>query len=763
MNHKGALALSQIFILIIGIVAISYAVGSEVGVVRGKLEDENTKKDTPKEVEDKSEDTNPDKLLTFPINLDKITTITLPANLFRFPTMKNPLEGLPTHIKDSTDGKDDSKKEKTITDNKDKTPKDDEEEPETKEILGFLKVKKGGFADAIITGGIYAGIAYAAIKFIGPMLGMEQELVDAASFSVSIGLFAGQATNVLATEWKTKELEKKGDPLTKKKGAAYGAGVGAAAGAGVGILLFIFSYQKKSQEVITFTCYPWDAATGGNNCELCNKQGNLPCSEYQCRSLGQACQLLNPGTKEEKCAWVNKNDVKFPTIEPWKDALLKNYKYKPDGATSPPDKGVIIWNENSTSGCVKAFTPLSFGVSLDEPAKCKMDVIRKKSFDEMLFYFSGSSSLYNHSYTMSLPGSSAFKSENITLEGEGDYTIYVKCQDANGNVNTADFVFKFCVEKGPDTTPPLIVTTTPLNNYPIAYNQTSLNTAVYVNEPAECKWSHLDQDYKSMEGNMTCSSDLFEVNAQMLYTCATTLTGLKDRQENKFYFRCNDQPNLKGTSKESDRNANRESYKFSLMGTQPLVIDWIKPENGSIISDATDSVKVTLEAKTSAGYKEGESVCYYSDTGTAADYVPFFKTNSYQHSQELWLPKGSYKYFIKCIDLGGNSDIKSVNFAVESDSSSPIVVRAYHEETYLRLATNEPARCVYDTKYKDYPCDYSFDDGTPIKVIDDVNHYTDWDTASNLYITCQDKYGNQPVPNKCSIIIRPSDFPSEVY
>lgn len=609
----------------------------------------------------------------------------------------------------------------------------------TKGVLGGLfNVKKGGFMDAIMTGSTWGAIIGAAIYFIGPMLGLEQELVDAASMAVGVGVGVGQAVSTL---------------LTEQMGSQAAGMVGMGVGAAVGIALFIMNYVKQKQEIITFTCYPWQAPTGGESCEECNKQGILPCSEYQCRSLGQACQLLNKGTDQEKCAWVNKNDVKFPVIEAWNDALLKNYEYRPDNAVSPPDRGVKVYNTESSTGCVPAFTPLSFGVSLDEPAKCKIDGIRKQEFEEMDFFFSGSLSLYNHSYVLSLPGPTALKEENITIGTNGEFRLYVRCQDANGNANTADFEISFCVEKGPDTTPPLIVSTNPLNGKPIAYNQSVVGTTVYVNEPAKCKWSHLDEEYDNMEGNMSCSSSIFEMNAQMLYTCETDLTGLKDKQENKFYMRC----------KDNAGNINKESYEFTLIGTQPLVINSIKPENGTLVKDSSDSVKVTLEVETTAGYKEGEAHCYYSSTGATEDYVMFYNTNSHLHSQDLWLVGGHYEYAIKCIDLGGNSDIEIINFNVESDSASPMIVRAYHEETYLKIVTNEPARCVYDTKYENYPCDYPFDDGTPLTAVDDVNHYTTWDTASTLYIVCQDEYGNQPAPNECSIIVRPSsEFASTV-
>jgi hypothetical protein len=360
---------------------------------------------------------------------------------------------------------------------------------------------------------------------------------------------------------------------------------------------------------------------------------------------------------------------------------------------------------------------------------------------------------YNHTQIMSLPGPDNLESENLTIQNDGSYELYVRCQDANGNHNTANFVFKFCVEKGPDTTPPLIVATNLLNGMPIAYNTSFIDLEVYVNEPANCRWSRTDQSYNKMEESMTCSSSIFEMNAQMLYKCSTKLTSLKNNEENKFYFRCEDKP-----LDSQDRNVNSESYEFSLIGTQPLVISDIEPNE--TIKDSTDVVKVVLEAETSAGYKEGEATCYYSETGKDNDYVMFFYENAnnlnYKHSQDLYLEEGDYEYFIKCIDLGGNSDVESTQFRVESDSSAPIIVRAYHEESYLKLITNEEAECVYGTD----TCNYLFDDGIKMTSVEnknkeDVEHYTDWSTKKNFYVKCKDEYGNQPLPNDCSIIVRP--------
>lgn len=606
----------------------------------------------------------------------------------------------------------------------------------------------GNLGQGLVQSLAWAGLAYMAGQMLGPMFGLDEDQTDVLSESLAIGAFLGRATYNLANQGVS------GFNWMNPTTGGWIVGLLAAA------LYFYFNYEEVDNYAIEVTCAPWEAPIGGDYCEACNNQGDLPCSAYQCRSLGQSCELVNQGTDEEKCVWINEGDVNPPAIEPWLDALLEGYEYTPNNAISPPDRGVFIVNSNSEDGCVDAYTPLTFGVEIvgggvnnqPEPAKCKIDYIRKDSFDEMDYWFGDSQlSLYEHTEALSLPGLSAYESENIEITNDGEYTLYVRCQDSNGNSNTADFVFQFCIDKGPDTTAPAIITTSVINGMPIQYNQTSLDLIVYVNEPAECKWSRLDEDYKEMETSMTCSKSVTELNAQMLYECKTTLTGLENDKDNVFYFRCKDQPT--GTA-EADRNTNTESQPkegFVIKGTTPLVLSGVGP-NGTV-RDNTDSVKVTLTASTNAGAEEGKSLCYYKNSSAPEkDYVMFFSTASYTHSQDIYLSEGSYSYSIKCVDLGGNSDTKTTSFYVEADSEAPTVTRAYREENNLKLITDEKAECVYDVRN----CNYLFSDGISFTTIEGTEHYLEWDSSKNLYVKCRDEYGNEPYPaDSCSIIVQP--------
>lgn len=308
-------------------------------------------------------------------------------------------------------------------------------------------------------------------------------------------------------------------------------------------------------------------------------------------------------------------------------------------------------------------------------------------------------------------------------------------------------MFKYCVDQGPDVTAPEIAGTSIISGSPIAYNQTSIsNVGLYVNEPVDgCRWSFSDQKYDDMPVSMDCSKAhlISDMNNQMLYSCTTTLVGLKSMTDNSFYFKCRDKSN----------NTDQNSYKLDLIGTQPLVLDSITP-NGTTIKDSTNVIKVTLNAETSAGYNNGISSCYFSDRDVASSYVLFSNTESYQHSQNLFLEAGNYNYYVKCCDLGNNCDTKSTSFTVETDNQAPQVVRIYHDSNYLRFITDENATCVYDT----VSCNYNFDDGIKITSMQGgygTEQYTDWDTNKEYFIKCKDAFGNQPVSEQCSIIAKP--------
>ena len=163
------------------------------------------------------------------------------------------------------------------------------------------------FTDALKSNYAIAGYVATAIYLLGKVIKSKQ--VSAIGEGLGYGIAVPTAVALLGKDFLARHLIWKISVGT----ASWIIGVAVA-------VYFLWKWREHKQDLFIFSCYPWSAPTGGANCEKCNQQGDLPCSEYQCRSLGQACKLLNPGTKEEKCAWVNRNDVEYPIIKPWQDA-----------------------------------------------------------------------------------------------------------------------------------------------------------------------------------------------------------------------------------------------------------------------------------------------------------------------------------------------------------------------------------------------------------------------------------------------------------
>jgi len=585
--------------------------------------------------------------------------------------------------------------------------------------------------ESVFISATYALMAYAAVKYIAIALKLEPNNAEVLGRGIGFGVFIGTFIAKIA-------------PAASSWGP-----YGWAAAAVIAIAYILTKWKNEKQTVVVFTCGLWQPQPGGDDCDRCNNQ-KVPCSEYQCASLGLSCKIINRGTPEQKCKWINRDDVRPPVITPLLNALKTGYYYEPNNAVSPPKTGAFIKYNSTANKCIPPYTPFSFGVNISQEAKCMTDVNLTKSsnFSSMDIELTGGRYLKEHIITISWPNPKDLEAENLIPIGKSgkDQKLYIRCLGANNVESNVAFEFSYCIDDSPDLNPPEIIETSIINGSPVRFGAGNIsNFILSINKPGQCKWSTLDRNYEDIENSMLCLGNV--ANYRMFYECKTNLTGIKDRgAENNFYFRCN------GTY---NNRTSRESYKLTLIGTEPLVIGEAGPDNETI-KDSTEYVKITLTARTSAGAKNGNARCSFSRTGNDGDYIRFFNTNSYVHSQELSLLKGNYIYYIKCLDDAGNSDVRNISFKVETDTSAPAVVRAFKEGTYLKIITNEESECVYNTQ--NFECNYAFDDGTTMTTLDGKEHFTDWNTLLNFYIKCKDKYGNRPAQDECNIIIRPFNF-----
>ena len=610
----------------------------------------------------------------------------------------------------------------------------------------------------VVGSAVAAAATAAAIYFIFKAAGAGQQnlnmianagLVGAGiGFAASFAVVAGGAT--VAT------------PLMVALGIAAGSGpvgwVAAIVTAFVMGVWILFGYQDYVQEIIKYEISAWQPQTGGAKCEECNNL-EFGCTEYQCKTFGKGCGVVNKGTTQERCVWLNPNDREYPVITEniTISKLPETYNYKKSTEISPPDTGVEI--TSSSKNCIPPFSSLTLGVKTDEPAQCRISASREKEFDKMVKDMDeGTVQVEKH--TKILPNSATANNwalnnlvNNSALPEDtefeitkgNEYEYYIKCKDANGNENPANFVIKFCVQDK-DLTAPIINGFFIADKSFVQFNTPDVVTEVYTNEPAECKWDFQDKTYKDMQYGMTnCDTTINQATIQG-NSCTGNFTGLKNGEENKYYIRCQD--------RSEDKNTNTASEVYTLkVSSKSVLIDSItvnKKGNNSIIKDARDVIPVDLEVKTSFGAENGKAKCKYNYLNNWIDMSFDYKE---VNTQTLWLPEGEYTLPISCNDIAGDTDTKLISFKVVKDRDAPIVARAYYDVNNLKVITNEPAECVY-TNQQNIACAYDFDDGTAMSEIGEFTHYTSWQANKKYHIKCKDAFGNQPLPGQCSIIVK---------
>ena len=477
---------------------------------------------------------------------------------------------------------------------------------------------------------------------------------------------------------------------------------------------------KDTTITATVTCNTWQAPRGGADCELCNnrqpfeKDGKpvFKCTEYACKSLGAACSLINEGTGNETCVNIAVNDANSPIISAWPEALIKGYKI-----VETLEKGFEGYRIEPE---VEPFTPVIFGIKTNEPSQCKMSLEPGVDFDAMNFYFGDNIYTYTHSLVLSLPGN-VTEPQVLELTNGGEYLMFARCADAGGNKNAKDYFIKFRVKKGPDLTPPEIISTSIINGAFAPHGAKETELSIYVNEPAECKWDYSDTSFDIMPNKFKCASSGLDMDINYLYECSGKLDKIEDDKINKYYFTCKDKAG----------NMMQESFEYSLIGTKELEL----AEAGPI---GRVNNPVTLSVKTKNGALNGKAVCGYSENGFDG-MIQFLETNSSTHNQKLILEDGNYLYYVKCVDDAGNIAQDIIEFTAFTDVDAPRIIRIYEDRTLaqrtLHLTMDENSICEYSHK------SFGFGEGNRMPVDNTKEHEAIFG-ADAYFVICRDMFNN---------------------
>ncbi len=525
------------------------------------------------------------------------------------------------------------------------------------------------------------------------------------------------------------------------------------------IIYSILSYSAEYKyEIVTYTCEPWQAPQTGD-CNSCNSDVRT-CSEYRCRSLGMNCHYFNDNGEPGYCATLS--DIWSAKITPWPEALNSEDKY-----TQVTDTHFKI--EETDKEKVAPDIPLQFGIITDKPATCKIDSKHTQSFDEMATTMqidnsqcetSGcSGSLGTHHKVVLSPsisnGSSAVSTLSLVKDSENNY--YIRCKNFAGQTNTAEFAVKVITDKGEDLTPPLITSFSPDTGSYLKVGVNSSLVTLYVNEPSECRYSQsVDNVFEEMTGSLICVTD---ETAAVLgnWPCYTLLQNLT-AGDNKFYFQCEDQPNLPNDTT-LRRNINRNSKDYTLkVCSTGLNITRVFP-NQQIVTGQSP-ISAELDVETSGCINGGVSNCDYRFEN--GQDIPFLNTNGTTHSQVFTsLTSGAHNITITCQDDAGNIARANATITVVLDNNAPIITRAYSYANMLVVTTNEKSLCKY-VQNTSLGCDFDYDlsnatimDGT------ELLHATSWSADMNYFIKCRDNYNNTDFG--CGIALSTYKIPGQEY
>ncbi|MEK6906640.1 MAG: hypothetical protein AABW81_03395 [Nanoarchaeota archaeon] len=539
------------------------------------------------------------------------------------------------------------------------------------------------------------------------------------------------------------------------------------------VISWLMGCGKKRIYDTGFECWPWEPPSGGNFCNMCNNDVH-ECSEYRCKSLGDACGFIDQDTSHPKCVWLNPSDIVPPMMTPWQESLTDGYSYT-NTLVSPPSLGTEIIS-NTPTHCLEAFKTITFGIQTDKLARCRYS-FEDKDYTEMN-PFTGASNTNHTSFLMS-PGVKTLQEEisrliaeyeGITPEDE-DYSaylellntpiddklrVYVKCKSVNGYINTLPLAIQMCIDPEPDKTPPAILSITPKDNSIIKFDAIETAVMMYVNEPSECKYSSEDKPYDLMESDFACDTEL-TAGSLIGWKCSATLS--TPSEDNTFYIKCRDRP----FAPIEERNTNNGiSYHLkksvSILNIDSITFTYFDEKSSKTINSGetlevgSEPFSSELKATTSGGGYDGKSQCSFSfkDSG---GFVDFMETFSTKHTQKFsFMKSGTKELTIKCIDDAGNTAQQDVIFQINIDSLPPSVSRVYNDMGSLKIITTEDAECYYSLDN----CYFNIENATSMTSLFSASHTAEWVPGKTYYVKCRDAWGN--MVDGCSIVVSPNMF-----
>ncbi len=328
-------------------------------------------------------------------------------------------------------------------------------------------------------------------------------------------------------------------------------------------------------------CGLWQAPLNNQECDTCNNDNY--CSEYRCSSLGQDC-VYSEEDGYPICKRMSGGGAVDIDID-----LITNYSFH-ESTINIAGNNLRGFEIDET---LYAHEILDFEIETSSPSKCKITYLPDLKFTETPAIWFGEpvfSTMHNVSFRLpediSIP-EKLYENLNITTLSElfnmivenndtlsnyfddefveildklhlflesKDYVIgvlnlsiseiednvyytFVRCSDQSGNEMADPVYLKFTINGSyEDLLLPNLLYSIPTNNSELSNDTYELR--IYLDEPAECRYSDTDQGYSLMPYEFDCETSRMRLSsvAGGSYECKTTTNIFNP------YIRCMDNP-----------------------------------------------------------------------------------------------------------------------------------------------------------------------------------------------------------------------------
>lgn len=469
-------------------------------------------------------------------------------------------------------------------------------------------------------------------------------------------------------------------------------------------------------------CSIWQAPPGAGNCDSCNNKEFKPCTEYQCRSLGQGC-IFQEIDGIGQCNTPDLSDTQAPIISFDKTLLTPGYEAVP-----------IVWGLYEgveVSPALKPFTTITFGFRTNEPARCALTVapaevnipgllagsfagfgieseyltthhmsitapVIKEAFDRLYESTELLGTNENILQTMNVAQNYDSKIQELEAQygfdlssqkqlidtqveqydtdlardffisaGGRQFRLFTKCTDLAGNTNDKVFTSFSFDEKGEDNAPPEILKTIPESGN-IVENESVIK--IFVNELAECKYDFESKGYTEMEYNWNCPGSVFQTT-DGLFECSAKIK-FSEPGLHRIFTKCRDNP----PSYDSYGIKIVKSGSLGVQSTSQNIVSRLSTVTPNLI--VADPVKV-LKTTPQVNVLQDSNILEFSlSEDVICKYTSNAKASFDEMDVSLCLPEGDGTkcsatlegegtFFIRCVEKGlsrnTNTDSHSIS------------------------------------------------------------------------------------------------------